>query len=104
MKRHGEPINPLYALGFDRVGCAPCINSGKDDILNWAERFPEMIDKIRSWEATSGHTFFMPLYRNVPNNIDQAVEWARTSRGGRDIFLPMITERSGCESNYGLCE
>src|ERR1700733_11319532 len=41
VRHHGEQINPLYSLGFTRVGCAPCINSGKDDILNWATRFPE---------------------------------------------------------------
>lgn len=104
VKAHGEAINPLYALGFNRVGCAPCINSGKDDILNWATRFPEMIDKIRGWEAQTGLTFFMPLYQSMPNTIDEAVAWARTARGGKKVFLPMMTERSGCESKYGLCE
>ena len=32
VREAGEKVNPLYALGFGRVGCAPCINSGKDDI------------------------------------------------------------------------
>ena len=30
----GLAVNPLYAQGFDRVGCMPCINCGKKKILN----------------------------------------------------------------------
>lgn len=60
VQAHGEPINPLYTLGFNRVGCAPCINSGKDDIRAWADRSPDMIDKIREWERSVGRTFFPP--------------------------------------------
>lgn len=105
VKRHSEPINPLYSMGFSRVGCAPCINSGKDDIANWAARFPEMIDKVRDWEKQTGLTFFMPVGRNgVSNGIDDVVRWARTRYGGKKVFLPMMTERSGCESKYGTCE
>jgi 3''-phosphoadenosine 5''-phosphosulfate sulfotransferase (PAPS reductase)/FAD synthetase and related enzymes len=61
VKSRGEQINPLYTMGFGRVGCAPCINSGKDDIRSWAARFPEVIDKVRAWEQRVGHTFFPPV-------------------------------------------
>lgn len=104
-KRHGEKINPLYSLGFSRVGCAPCINSGKDDITNWAVRFPEMIDKIRSIEQRTGLTFFMPVDRDGrANAVDEVVRWAGTSRGGNKRLLPMMHDRPSCESKYGLCE
>lgn len=63
VQAHHEPINPLYMLGFDRVGCAPCINSDKADLANWAARFPEMIDKIRTWEQRVNVTFFRPIDR-----------------------------------------
>jgi hypothetical protein len=103
--RYGEPINPLYSMGFGRVGCAPCINSNKEDLVNWAARFPEMIDKVRAWEARTGLTFFMPVDRNgTVNGVDDVVRWARTARGGTKVFLPMMTERAGCESKYGTCE
>jgi 3'-phosphoadenosine 5'-phosphosulfate sulfotransferase (PAPS reductase)/FAD synthetase len=103
--RYGEPVNALYTMGFGRVGCSPCINSNKDDIRNWAERFPEMIDKVRGWEARTGLTFFMPVDRDgVTNGIDDVVAWARTARGGTQTFLPMMNERATCESKYGLCE
>lgn len=103
--RYGEPVNALYTMGFNRVGCSPCINSNKDDIRNWAERFPEMIDKVRGWESRTGLTFFMPVGRDgVTNGIDEVVAWARTARGGRHTFLPMMNDRPSCESKYGLCE
>ncbi len=102
----GEKINPLYALGFGRVGCAPCINSGKDDILLWQQRFPEMIDKIRRMEAETGRTFFAPMVPGMyTNTIDQVLEWATTARGGRQQdFIRIYEERPACESKFGLCE
>jgi len=105
VKAHGEAINPLYTLGFNRVGCAPCINSGKEDIVNWAARRPAMIDKVRGLEERTGRTFFFPVDRDgVRHGIDEVVRWAGTSRGGDQPRLPVLLERSGCESKYGLCE
>lgn len=111
VKLHGEKINELYKLGFGRVGCAPCINSSKEDILNWAIRFPQMIEKVREWEqacyadSERGASFFPPCVPGMyKNNIDQVVEWAKTSRGGRQQPFPIFQEREACESKYGLCE
>jgi 3'-phosphoadenosine 5'-phosphosulfate sulfotransferase (PAPS reductase)/FAD synthetase len=105
VKLHGEPINMLYTLGFDRVGCAPCINSGKEDVKAWADRFPEMIDKVRRWEVEVGKTFFSPCVPGKSINwIDEVVEWSRTSRGGRQFNLLSDLERPSCESKFGLCE
>lgn len=104
VKAHGEEVNPLYKLGFNRVGCAPCINSSKADIANWADRRPAMIDKVRGLEERTGRTFFVPVDRDgVINRIDEVVLWARTAHGGNQILLPML-ERPACESKYGLCE
>lgn len=105
VKAHGEQINPLYTLGFNRVGCAPCINSSKADILNWHVRRPEMIDKIRGLEARTGRTFFVPVRRDgVITPIDDVIEWAKTSRGGKQQSMDALIERPTCESKYGLCE
>jgi len=103
VKAHGEAFNPLYLLGFNRVGCAPCINSGKADILNWKDRRPEMIDKVRELEGQTGRTFFPPIVPGMHmNHIDQVLEWANTARGGRQQLFPIL--REACESKYGLCE
>lgn len=108
VKAHGEQINPLYAMGFNRVGCAPCINSGRDDILMWLIKRPEMIEKVRRLEADTGRTFFAPM---VPgqrtNSIDMVLDWAMTiKRGGHkdQQAFPILMERPACESKYGLCE
>jgi 3'-phosphoadenosine 5'-phosphosulfate sulfotransferase (PAPS reductase)/FAD synthetase len=101
----GEQFNGLYKLGFNRVGCAPCINSGKDDILLWEQRFPDMIEKVRDYESI-GYTFFAPrVPGKYTNNIDEVLEWAKTSRGGKQLdMLRVINDRPACESKYGLCE
>ena len=105
VQAHGEPVNELYKLGFNRVGCAPCINNSKADILNWVIRRPEMIDKVRAFEEATGRTFFFPVRRDsIPNKIDEVVEWAKTTRGGRETMFPIMQEREGSESKYGLCE
>lgn len=102
----GELVNPLYSLGFSRVGCAPCINSNKNDILAWLQRAPEMIDKIRGYEQKVGRTYFAPLVPGMAINwIDDVVAWAQTSHGGRQKnMLRVLNDRPACESKYGLCE
>ncbi|WP_422932080.1 phosphoadenosine phosphosulfate reductase family protein [Singulisphaera sp. PoT] len=120
LKANGEEVNPLYRMGFSRVGCAPCVNSGKGDIHLWAVRSPEMIDKIRAWEARVNLTFFPPIIPCKPfinSNgktqrrrhafVDEVVEWSKTVRGGRQYALPVLeadVESGMCMSHYGLCE
>lgn len=88
LKHFGETPNPLYKMGFGRVGCAPCVNSGKEDIRGWAARFPAMIDKIRLWEERVGRTYFAPCVPGLEINwIDQVVAWAHTSHGGKQGLL-----------------
>lgn len=107
-KRRGEKINPLYTMGFSRVGCAPCVNSNKDDIREWAARSPEMIDKVREWEQRVGIPFFRKDKKTDPDMwIDDQVAWSRTTRGGRQFALPTVemdAANKTCVSKYGLCE
>lgn len=104
----GEEYNPLYKMGFGRVGCAPCINAGKDDIRLWACRFPAMIDKVRAWEKEVGRTFFPPCVPGMRINfIDEVVQWSKTTHGGKQMALPFVeaeAEAHSCSSKYGLCE
>ncbi|MEI9961354.1 MAG: phosphoadenosine phosphosulfate reductase family protein [Limisphaerales bacterium] len=48
--KHNVPLNPLYALGAQRVGCWPCIMSRKAEIRIIALKFPERISEIRAAE------------------------------------------------------
>jgi 3'-phosphoadenosine 5'-phosphosulfate sulfotransferase (PAPS reductase)/FAD synthetase len=108
VKARGEEINPLYKMGFARVGCAPCVNSSKDDIRNWAARFPEMIQKVRDWEKQNGRTFFAPMVPGLQLNwVDECVEWSKTVWGGRQLSLPFFeaeAQSGNCSSKYGVCE
>lgn len=114
MKYFGVEPNPLYRLGMGRVGCMPCINASKDEILEISKRFPEHIDRIEEWEAVvrlaskcDASFFSAPADgrgARVGDNIRKVVQWSRTSRGGRQISLLADEAPSACSSSYGLCE
>ena len=109
----GWPLNPLYKAGMNRVGCMPCINCSKSELRNIAARFPEHIDRIRSWEqlvAKASKRQMATFFRSEAevttmseHGIDANVEWANTERGGRQFGI--FTEpMDSCASAYGLCE
>lgn len=115
-RKHGIKHNPLYEHGMGRVGCMPCINCRKDELLEISKRFPEAIDRIREWETAvklaSKHqvaTFFPAPSDDsawsATQTIDVFVEWAKTSRGGKQFdFIRMQDDGPTCSSIYGLCE
>lgn len=120
-RKHGIKHNPLYEMGMGRVGCMPCINCRKDELLEISKRFPEAIERIREWEAAvraaskrQGATFFAAANNGDGVTVEEAyrianiyavVEWAKTSRGGKQYdFLRMQDDGPLCTSIYGLCE
>ena len=120
-KRHGVKHNELYEMGMGRVGCMPCINSRKDEVLEISKRFPEVVERIAQWEIAvqqaskkGAATFFTAKnYEDgwsaedyVKNgNIHAVVEWAATARGGRQHdFIREMNDGPVCSSIYGLCE
>lgn len=109
-----EP-NPLYRQGMSRVGCMPCINASKDEVLEISRRFPRHIDRIDYWERTVAAaskrqeaSFFPDPDRDAHLNkrgIRNVVEWSKTQRGGRLLDWIRVTEEPrACASAYGLCE
>lgn len=108
-RKHGIRPNPLYAQGMGRVGCMPCINCRKDELLEISQRFPDQVDKIRRWEVIVGKaskqasgTFFTSDERG--HGIDELVEWSQTARGGQQFDFLRQQEGPTCTSIYGLCE
>jgi 3'-phosphoadenosine 5'-phosphosulfate sulfotransferase (PAPS reductase)/FAD synthetase len=109
--RHGVEVNPLYRLGFDRVGCAPCKNSTKAQIELFATLAPERIALLRELEAyvaesrgpdsSAPTTMFSDMGKPMP--IDTAVAWSRTSHGGVQLKLLRQEPDSGC-FRWGLCD
>ncbi len=114
-KYYGVEPNPLYKLGFERVGCMPCVLSVKEEIRNMSNRFPEHVERIREWEKVatlvnrwSQHkgisASFLGKRGKNPNGsgVDLAVEWSRTKRNGKVSNLADYAP--SCSSKYGLCE
>lgn len=111
-RKHGIDPNPLYKQGMNRVGCMPCVNVAKDELLEISKRFPEHIDRIEEWErivsqvAKGGMATFLFSQNDFENgNIRSKVEWSQTKHGGRliDMFR-QLEEPAMCQSSYGLCE
>lgn len=50
-RAHGLEPNPLYRQGMGRVGCFPCINTGKEELAAIGRRFPWAIDRLLEYEA-----------------------------------------------------
>lgn len=109
--RHRILPNPLYAMGFSRVGCQMCINSRKHEVRLWAHLFPIVIEIIREWEAIVAAvskrlaaSWFSPINGDVLP-IDGVVDWSLTTRGGRQFAMFFDTQAGGgCTSDLGLCE
>lgn len=111
-RKHGIDPNPLYKQGMNRVGCMPCVNVAKDELLEISKRFPEHIDRIEEWEsvvsqvAKGGMATFLFSQNDFENgSIRSKVEWSQTKRGGRMIdMFRQLEEPNVCQSSYGLCE
>lgn len=116
-RRHGIKPNPLYTQGMSRVGCMPCINASKDEVLEISKRFPEHIERIAEWESAvrlasrRGDASFFPAPSGDNrgelrgSTIFDYVEWSKTQRGGRMVdWIRVHEEPAACASSYGLCE
>lgn len=114
-RKHGIKHNPLYEMGMGRVGCMPCINCRKDELLEISKRFPEAIARIRQWETAvkqaskrCGATFFAAPSDDsawsATQTIEVVVEWAKTSHGGKQYDFIRMDDGPACTSVYGLCE
>lgn len=107
LESKGVPPNPLYAIGFKRVGCFPCIHASKTEIQllpDWAW------DKLQYWEERIGRSWFppgeIPTVKGYPT-LQQVREWSKTSFGGKqyDLFKQDNTKDApSCMSTWGHCE
>lgn len=123
--RHGVPLNPLYALGAQRVGCWPCIMSRKSEIRTIALKFPERIAQIREVEEaferdygryssffsrnavperfrSKAHTTPEGETMMVPT-INDVVRWALTGDRAQGAW-DTNPEKAGTSCQSGFCE
>lgn len=123
--KYNIPLNPLYEIGAQRVGCWPCIMSRKAEIRTIALKFPERIDEIRAKEQEfeklyGRYSSFFPAssvperFRSKPcqmedgtwmnvATIDDVVKWSMTGDRAQGSYLDeSVKEGTGCNSGY--CE
>lgn len=92
---HGLRHNPIYDLGFERVGCFPCVMAKKKDVYLIQKYFPERIEEliqlekdvtaIRAEKKPDKSEKYCTFFKRF--SVEQAVEWSKTDRGGRQYFL-----------------
>nr|BDD46682.1 hypothetical protein 21 [Bacillales bacterium] len=111
-EKYGIEPNPLYKQGMTRVGCMPCINANKGELFEIARRYPSEIERVVKWEklvakaSKRGESSFFST-RDGHGHIREAVEWSKTTFGGKQLDLVKALEFEDipvCSSVYGLCE
>ena len=101
------PPNPLYLSGASRVGCFPCIFARKSELAMVPRLLPTRVDDIEHLEkhVSERHgrdvTFFHGRHIGLP--IREAVQWAQTAHGGKQIMLFDMTAQDGC-TRWGMCD
>lgn len=108
IRDNGQQPNPLYYMGFSRVGCFPCIMARHQEVRLIAENHPEMWIRLENAEKNIGRSFFPPNY--IPKHactnkkfpmIGDVKKYFENKNATLDMFEG---EQPGCMSAYNLCE
>lgn len=118
-RQYGLPINPLYLLGWKRVGCRLCIMSNKADVRRTVKQRPWVIHIYRTWELIVGaflkargsitdysswfHRKTVPLTQRsklvqtkqgpmMVATMDDVARWSMTLRGGTQTAYDFMFE------------
>ena len=105
--------NRLYLNGSTRVGCWPCINSRKKEIMHIdndrisiirdLENLCTKLRRERKGDEQPPATFFhSPVRGTAIMTIDDVREWSTTARGGKQ-FEMFSSEEPTCVK-WGMCE
>ena len=90
--------NNLYLKGWNRVGCYPCVNARKKELVLLSDTRVKIIAQI---EKDLGATFFH--IRNITDSsISSVMSWAKTSRGGQQFEL--FNQIPHTCDKWGLCD
>lgn len=112
LRSAGAELHPHYHEGASRVGCYPCIYARKAEIAalpdSRVQEIAELEREIEAGAKDGGTRAFFQCKDPINTSgtafvkIERVVEWARTSRGGREMLLP-IPVAAPCVA-WGLCE
>lgn len=105
---NGFKPNPLYKMGFKRVGCFPCIMSANTEIYQLSQRFPERIIEIAEYERQTKSCFWGPdsipskFYQGAFPLCNDVVKYITFKYAVGELFEEYTA--TSCMSYYGLCE
>jgi len=105
---NGLEPNPLYRMGFKRVGCFPCVMSANPEIYQITQRFPERIDEIAAYENECKSSFFGPdatprhAYKGDYPLVADVARYVINKHDTGSLFDDYTA--TSCMSYYGLCE
>ena len=106
---NGVQPNPLYRMGYKRVGCYPCVMASQQDIYNISVQDPDRIDYIADIEKRLNSSFFGPdkipsrFYKGDYPLTGDVVRYVHEKRSLGSLFDDDNVAAS-CMSYYGLCE
>ena len=106
---NGVQSNPLYRMGYKRVGCYPCVMASQQDLYNISAQDPGRIDYIADIEKRLNSSFFSPnkipsrFYKGCYPLIGDVVRYVQEKRSSGSLFDDDNVATS-CMSYYGLCE
>lgn len=131
-QKYGVPPNPLYKMGFGRVGCFPCIMARKEELVQLSTRFDGLaMTDLRNMERrvaaaiqgademsffSAGKTpdrYASHICQNTGKRFPDANDvrlWAlneppaRSGQGMLEFEEDWTEDASQCLSQYGLCE
>ena len=97
-KRHDIKPNPLYLKGHARVGCYPCIYANKGDLKHLDDNRTKILHRLEEY-LSDFRGKKVTMFKNM--TIQQAVDWSKTSRGGKQYMLFNV-EPPACQK-WGMC-
>jgi 3'-phosphoadenosine 5'-phosphosulfate sulfotransferase (PAPS reductase)/FAD synthetase len=117
---NGIKPNPLYYMGMSRVGCMPCIMAKLGEVKEIANRFPEVIEKVREAEINLNLSIMPPnkipakyCSKKATNKkgeiksyptITDVVKYVNRKDAQQSIFEEDKNNNHRCMSFYGICE
>ena len=102
--------NPLYKMGFSRVGCFPCVFITKPELYQLSKRFPERILELAKYEEECKSSFFnadyIPkyAYKGRYPLIEDVIKYVQNKHDAGTLFEE-YSDATSCMSYYaGICE
>lgn len=114
IRENGQQPNPLYFMGFMRVGCFPCIMARHGAIKLIIDNHKERWEQLKGYEDEIGSSFFkidaIPQYaqtglcKRTGKRYTTAVDIEKYLKDKNSTLDLFEEDTPSCMSAYNLCE